>query len=111
MITVGASGNLDRTLVPREIERLQMLACDLRGLLDGTSPALVDDAPVIDRWQLALWQEPCLAGTVTGHALRVGGSDRITVTSSLWILDAHRGCARTLSRWYRLGPERPGAGH
>ena len=109
MITIDASGNLDCAPVEREIGRLRTLARDLKRLLNGT-PTLVDDAPVIDHWQLALRQEPCLAGTVAGRPLGVGGSDRITVTSGPLFLDAHGGYARTLSRWYRLGLKRPGDG-
>jgi hypothetical protein len=108
MITIDAYGNVDRALVLREIERLKTLARDLRLLLDGTPPVLHDDASGIDGWQLALRQEPCLAGHVTGHPLGIGGAGRMTVTSGLWILDERRGAARTLSRWYRLGPARPG---
>lgn len=111
MITVDAHGNFDRALVLREIERLQTLARDLRRLLEGSPPDLRDDAPSIDFWQLALRQESCLAGYVSGHPLGIGGPDRVTVTSGLWILDARRGCARTLSRWYRLGPARPRSAH
>lgn len=111
MITVDPHGNLDRAAVLREIERLQSLARDLRRLLDGTPPDLRDDAPAIDHWQLALRQEPCLAGFVSGHPLGIGGADRMSVTSGLWILDQRRDCARTLSRWYRLGPARPESTH
>jgi len=111
MITVDEHGNLDRALVLREIERLQTLARDLCRLLDGTPPDLADNAPSIDHWQLALRQEPCLAGYVSGHPLGIGGANRVTITSGLWILDARRGCARPLSRWYRLGPSRLGSTH
>jgi len=111
MITVDAHGRFDRDLVLREIEQLQTLARDLRRLLDGTPATLCADAPMIDCWQPALRHEPCLAGYVTGHQLGIGCSDRVTVTSGLWNLDTRRGCARTLSRWYRLGHERPGRDH
>ena len=105
MIRIDAQGHFDRAHVLHEIERLQTLARDLRRLLDGTPPDLRADAPTISDWQLAARQEPCLAGHVSGHPLGFGGAGKLTVTSGLWMLDERRGCARTLSRWYRLGHE------
>jgi hypothetical protein len=107
MIRIDEHGDFDRGAVEAEAERLEALARDLRKLLSEGAPRLGDhaDAPLIDGWDYALRQDLCLTGTVSGHPARIGGPDKMTVTSGLWILDRTRGFARTLSRWYRLGDE------
>ncbi|ANY81325.1 hypothetical protein BB934_26450 [Microvirga ossetica] len=44
----------------------------------------------------------CLIGAASGHPL-LPGTGRVIRTSDLWIMSEEFSCARTLSRWYRLG--------
>lgn len=68
----------------------------------GPDAATLAAAPVLTRWQaILLTPNLCLAGEVTGHPLLE--VDFIT-TSPLIVLAEDLGWARTLSRFYRLGP-------
>lgn len=83
---------------------LNTLANDIRQLRshdDPPSAALLDHAPLLERWSFATIRRPCLIGGVTGHPL-LGDSSRIQ-TSELFAIDPSAGWARTLSRYYRLG--------
>ena len=44
----------------------------------------------------------CLIGAASGHPL-LPRDGRVIRTSNLWIMSEEYSCARTLSRWYRLG--------
>jgi hypothetical protein len=94
-----------------EMERLVALLTDMESIHRGVAPEVMagDDAPILDRWVLAMRTVPCLAGLSTGHPELVG-ENRLIGTSDLWLLSKDHAWARTLSRWYRLGrpAENPG---
>ncbi|WP_274629028.1 DUF6634 family protein [Arvimicrobium flavum] len=87
-----------------EMERLAALVADMERIHRGVPPEAMAgvDAPVLDRWVLAMRTVPCLAGLSTGHPELVG-ENRLIGTSALWLLSKDHAWARTLSRWYRLG--------
>jgi len=87
-----------------EIVRLRALIADLQQLQRGIGPEELagQDAPILDRWALSERTLPCLIGLSTGHPI-LPGANRLVRTSDLWLLAENGGCARTLSRWYRLG--------
>lgn len=90
-------------LAKREHVRLvQELCRDLELIRSLKAPSLTDflNAPVIEGWRIGTRSEPALLGTVTGHPLLLDGP---VTTSTLHYLDPVVGCARTFSRWYRLG--------
>jgi len=86
--------------------RIHALSADLLKIEDGQlpGPRQMRDAPVISNWVLSHRPEPILIGDVFGHP---GIPDGPAFTSGLYYADPERGIARTLSRWYRLGPQRP----
>jgi hypothetical protein len=94
-----------------EMERMAALVADMESIHRGVPPQVMagDDAPILDRWVLAMRTVPCLAGLSTGHPELVG-ENRLIGTSDLWLLSKDHAWARTLSRWYRLGrpAENPG---
>lgn len=61
-------------------------------------------APLIEDWTIGKRFEPALIGRVSGHSNIDTGQP--VVSSGLYYLDPVAGYARTLSRWYRLGPPR-----
>ena len=87
---------------------IHALSEDLRALQQGRdpSPELLAEAPRLVDWTYGYRFEPALVGTVVGHP-RV--ADGPATTSGLYYLDAERGFARTLSRWYALGEPRSGS--
>lgn len=87
-----------------DIERLQGLVRDLERIRHGEHPdaAALAAAPILDVWSLAKRSEACLVGRVTGHPRIHDG--RVAVTSGLWLLAPGLGYARSLNRFYRLGP-------
>lgn len=80
------------------IQRLRCLADDLEGIPNDveTLPAVA-----INSWAIAQRPVPCLLGRTFGHPSI--GDGRPALSSELFYLDANRGIARTMSRWYRLG--------
>lgn len=67
----------------------------------GPSPEDLAAAPLLNDWQTILMRSSCcLAGEVSGHP-RLHGS---ITTSALIVLDPALTWARTMSRFYRLGP-------
>lgn len=86
-----------------EIVRLRALIADLQQLQRGVGADKLagHDAPILDRWALSERTLPCLIGLSTGHPKLPG--TRLVRTSDLWLLAENGSCARTLSRWYRLG--------
>jgi hypothetical protein len=91
-----------------EQARLAALLSDMEMLRAGIPPAdLATDAPLLDRWLVAVRPASCLLGQSTGHPL-LPGIGREIVTSDLMLMSRDRSWARTMSRWYRLG--RPAGG-
>lgn len=87
----------------RDIERVRHLLRDLERAANGGHPdrRVIARAPVLDNWQPAFRQEPCLIGAVMGHPTITNGHK--TQTSGLWLLAPAFGYARTFSRVYALG--------
>ncbi|WP_441277185.1 hypothetical protein AB7783_06865 [Tardiphaga sp. 172_B4_N1_3] len=87
----------------REINLLRELLRDLERVRVGQHPGrrILDDAPVLENWEVTVRTEPCLKGIVHGHP-RIQDR-RMTITSQLWLLAPALGYARTLSRVYALG--------
>lgn len=85
---------------------LEALAADLRLLAIGQIPneEMLIEAPLIRNWGMAARPRPCLLGQMIGHpTVALGGQG---VTSELFAIDPHRRWARSLSRFYELGPMR-----
>ena len=53
-------------------------------------------------WSTAEIPISCLIGAASEHPL-LPRDGRVIRTSNLWIMSEEYSCARTLSRWYRLG--------
>ena len=84
--------------------RLRALAddCDRLELGRPVSPIMLQKAPLLEDWVPAVTPQGVqLIGQVTGHPLL---GDRAIATSSVWFADPDGAWARTLSRFYRLGP-------
>jgi len=107
MFTLTDGRNPDRRLLSLEIDRLLRLAADLQALRDGEGPTASDleGAPLLSNWERGARPAACLFGNVCDHPM-LPGMGRSIVTSDLWVLAADHRWARTLSRWYRLGPSR-----
>ena len=88
----------------KELHLLTELQRDIARIDDGWHPSERDlaDTPILEHWSLGMRMQPCLTGEVYGHPkLRSGGK---STTSQLYLFAPHHGYARTLSRFYRLGP-------
>jgi len=92
----------------RRLERLKQL---LQRFRQGQGPteAELAAAPLLEAW---CYQElpptfTALNGFVTGHP-RLRDGEWIRTSPLIW-LDLPRACARTVSRWYRLGQSLPEA--
>lgn len=84
--------------------RLRALAddCDSLERRRPVSPNLLQKAPLLTDWVPAVTPEGVkLIGRVTGHP-RLG--DCAAATTPLWFADPDGAWARSLSRFYRLGP-------
>jgi hypothetical protein len=84
--------------------RLRVLADDCDRLERGrsVSPALLQKAPLLTDWVPTLTPQGVqLIGHVTGHPLL---GDCAAATTPLWLADPDGAWARSLSRFYRLGP-------
>jgi hypothetical protein len=92
---------VDNVLLMSEIDRLQRLVTDLM-LLGNGHLSVSDNAPILDYWVRTSRSAPCLAGEVSDHPL-LPGNGRLIMTSDVFVIAEDAGCARTLSRWYRLG--------
>ena len=90
-----------------DLARLEALVIDFQTIADGSlpDPDTLAPAPLIDHWQVATREVPCLVGISTDHP---GLNGPFIRTSDLWVHAPDLGWTRTLSRFYRLG--RP-AGH
>lgn len=98
------SGETDLIAIGQEIQRLEKVIDDLWLLTGATihKHLTFDNAPLLDRWQIASRTVPCLIGLSTGHP-KLPGKERPIITSDLLLLSETVGLARTGSRWYRLG--------
>ena len=96
---------LDPTHVTPDLgRRLRALAEDCDRLVGGrpVSPFVLQKAPLLEDWVPAITPQGVqLIGHVTGHPLL---GDTAAVTTPLWLADPDGGWARSLSRFYRLGP-------
>jgi len=96
---------LDPTHVTPDLgRRLRALADDCDRLEHGrpVPPVLLQKAPLITDWVPALTPQGVqLIGRVTGHPLL---GDCAAATTPLWVADPDGAWARSLSRFYRLGP-------
>lgn len=88
----------------RLADRFQALADDLRRLAAGTLPSrgALAEAPIIRNWGFVRRPVVALTGTTFGHPLI--GEGNSTITSEIFAIDPERGWARTMSRFYVLGP-------
>jgi hypothetical protein len=75
----------------------ERLSFDRRG-----PPAVLEEAPLLEDWVPVLTQTGLhLVGYAVGHPVR---GNRMVMTPPLWWADPDCRWARTLSRFYRLGP-------
>jgi hypothetical protein len=85
--------------------RFHDLAYDLTRIREDAAPTPVElaAAPRLENWKIALdLGGPVLIGKVMGHPI-LGG--RTIFISPVWAVDPNAlAWARTLSRWYALGP-------
>jgi len=91
-------------ITPDLAPRLRVLADDCDRLERGraVSPNLLQKAPRLTDWVPAITPQGVqLIGRVIGHP-RLG--DSIAATTPLWFADPDGAWARSLSRFYRLGP-------
>ncbi|ASR08855.1 hypothetical protein CHY08_18125 [Rhizobium leguminosarum bv. viciae] len=81
------------------VDRLRRLADDLENIDKslGARPPVAS----LNSWTLGHRAVPCLIGRPIGHPVISDGKP--ACSSELFYLDAERGFARTMSRWYRLG--------
>ncbi|RYG87432.1 MAG: hypothetical protein EON59_07405 [Alphaproteobacteria bacterium] len=80
--------------------KLRALADDIERMTMFTPTAELDDAPVLEDWNLALRAVPILDGRAVGHPIL--GSREVS-TSEIFAIDADFRWVRTFSRFYRLG--------
>lgn len=96
---------LDPTHVTPDLgRRLRDLADDCDRLERGrpVSPVVLQKAPLLEDWVPAITPQGVqLMGHVTRHPLL---GDCAAVTTPLWFADPDGRWARSLSRFYRLGP-------
>ncbi|MCC4296620.1 DUF6634 family protein [Aurantimonas coralicida] len=90
--------------IDQELHLLTELQRDIARIAEGTcpTPRYLSDAPVLEHWALGGRMQPCLTGEVYGHPRLRSGTR--TITSQLHVFAPNHGYARTLSRFYRLGP-------
>lgn len=88
--------------IPELRPLIEMYLAAFRAVVHGPHPGENDSAaPHLDSWTPVLRGEQlCLIGQVTGHP-HLG--DTSVSTSALIYVTEDQQCARTLSRWYRLG--------
>jgi hypothetical protein len=96
---------LDPTRIEPDLaRRLRILADDSERLALGlpVSAILLANAPLLEDWvPMVTPLGVQLVGQVSGHPLHL---DRAIVTSPIWFADPDGTWARTLSRYYSLGP-------
>ena len=109
MIKLGATITQPlRLWISDEIQRLEQIAHDLATInslpfsLEHTVASSCADAPILENWRYAARPVPCLVGNSFGHPI-LQGDNRPIFTSEVFLISEELGCARTFSRWYRLG--------
>lgn len=87
------------------IERLSDILDDLVALRGGVLPdeLALRDAPRLENYSTVLTPSSALRGIASGHPI-LGAEPRFIVTSPLVALLPGHELARTMSRWYRIGP-------
>ena len=103
-MTIFRSPSGEYLQIDQTLTRLKALVADIERLKDGIhpDPLRIKGAAYIHDWSLASRSVSCLAGYVEGHpSIRSG---RMAVTSDIWVWAPEAGYARTLSRYYALGP-------
>lgn len=105
LIVVGREGVLQTRYLNDEIERLKALCLDLEWLRAGVLPSIenLEDAPLLDKYEITLRDVPALKGRVVAHPI-IGTATALT--SELRVMAPDLGWARTMSRFYRLGSPR-----
>lgn len=85
-------------------ELLADLAADLRKLAEGQcpTPSQLRNAPLLTSWTFAHRPSLVFSGSMFNHP--VVGDGRTSLTSEIYAIDPGRRWARTLSRFYELGP-------
>lgn len=90
-----------------DIERIISGLREAQKIADGYVPTEADlaGAPLISNWIFATAPGdpgPTLVGSITGHPTL--GNSALSTTSVVLAIDVEAGWARTVSRYYRLGP-------
>lgn len=85
-------------------DALERLALDMRMLAAGHLPdrKYISEAPLLHCWSAVQRPRFALSGTVYGHPAISDG--RTAITSELFAINRQRQWARTMSRFYGLGP-------
>jgi hypothetical protein len=96
---------LDPARISRDLSRrLYVLAddCERLRLGRGVPARILDQAPLLQDWVPVVTPEGLhLVGNALGHPVH---GDRMVMTTPLWLADPGGNWARSLSRFYRLGP-------
>lgn len=83
-------------------ENLETILSALEEIKAGPKGDELEAAPLLEFWSAVMIEDvPRLVGIVIGHPLLPREE---IVTSSLLYISTDRTFARTMSRWYRLGP-------
>ena len=90
-----------------DIERISAGLLEAAKIADGYVPTETDllGAPLISNWIIAMRPgdpRPSLVGSITGHPTL--GDTALSATSVVLAMSVDGGWARTVSRYYRLGP-------
>ena len=99
-----------KLLTARERVWLDRAIISIAAAEAGPSTEDMEHAPELDLWRLQVnfFGELVLECNVRRHPVL---GDRAIITSPVIALDPHERWARTVSRWYRLGPHHPREGH
>lgn len=83
---------------------LESLAADLRMLAAGIMPdrQIIMEAPLIHEWRFTTRPNFALSGSVYNHPRVADGKNALT--SEVFAISSDRRWARTMSRFYDLGP-------
>lgn len=92
----------------KQLELHKSLAKDIAAIISGTRPtrAELESAPLLQRYRFVPRSVPSAVGYGIGHPRLPDGPVK---TSQIFVLDPDLRWIRTLSRFYRLGAQMPGA--